>query len=90
MHEISLLQSLVDQIIKLAKENNAKVVNRVMVKVGAGVHIEPDHLREHFYQVAHDTVAQNAKIDVEIDSDPLSENAADIILQTLEMDNDEP
>ena len=90
MHEISLLQSLVDQIIKLAKEHNAKVVNRVKVKVGTRVHIEPDHLREHFYQVANGTIAQNAKVDVEIDSDPLSESAPDIILQTIEMDDDEP
>ena len=90
MHEISLLQSLVDQIIKLAKEHNAKVVNSVKLKVGVGVHIEPDHLREHFYQVANGSVAQNAKIDVEIDSDPLSKSAADIILQTIEMDDDEP
>jgi Zn finger protein HypA/HybF involved in hydrogenase expression len=89
MHEISLLQSLVDQIIKLAKEHNAKVVNSVKLKVGVGVHIEPDHLREHFYQVANGSVAQNAKIDVEIDSDPLSKSAADIILQTIEIDDDE-
>jgi hydrogenase nickel incorporation protein HypA/HybF len=90
MHEISLLQSLVEHIVKLAEEHNAKSVSRVRLKVGAGVHIEPDHLREHFYHLAYGTVAQDAKIDIEVETDALAKSAADIILQTMEMDDGVP
>ena len=90
MHETSLLQSLVEHIITLAEQNKAKSVTRVGLKVGAGVHIAPDHLREHFYDIARGTIAEQAHIDVDIDTDEYSENAADIILQTMEMEDGKP
>lgn len=54
MHEYSIIQSLLDMCEEHAKNNNAKEVSKVTVKIGVLSGIEP-----HLLQVAFDTFKEN-------------------------------
>jgi hydrogenase maturation protein HypF len=65
MHEMSLLRGLIKQIDAIARDNDASRVTSVRLKLGPLAHIEPDHLREHFVEAAHGTVAEYAVLEIE-------------------------
>jgi hydrogenase nickel incorporation protein HypA/HybF len=84
MHEMSLLQNLMDEILALARRHDAKSVSLIRLKIGAQTRISPDHLREHFTTAARGTVAQDAMLDVVEDTDPTA--GLDIILESVELE----
>jgi len=49
MHELSIMQSLRDQLEEIARAHRARRVARVALEVGALSNIVPDLLREAFY-----------------------------------------
>ena len=49
-------------------------------------HLSPEHLREHFDLAARGTLAENAQVEVEVDPDPEAEDAWDLILQSVEIE----
>jgi hydrogenase nickel incorporation protein HypA/HybF len=70
----------------VAREHDAKSVSRVKLKVGAMAHLSPEHLREHFDLAARGTLAEKAQVEVEVDPDPEAEDAWDLILQSVEIE----
>ena len=65
MHELSVCQGLIRQVEKIAAQNNALAVDRILLKVGPLSGVEPD-LLEHAFSIAREgTVAAKAKLDVE-------------------------
>jgi hydrogenase nickel incorporation protein HypA/HybF len=85
MHELSLIHGLMRQLQKLAQAHGADRVTAVKVKVGALAHCSPEHFREHFAQASRGTVAEGARVDVELALDEFDPQAQDIILDEFEI-----
>jgi len=65
MHELSLIIDLMRKIDVIAREQGARRVVGVKVRLGALSHISPAHLREHFEAAATGTIAEAATLDIE-------------------------
>ncbi len=64
MHEFSVVQSLLDLIEKNARENNAKSVSKVVVKIGKMSGIEPHLLKIAFDTFKEKTICENAELEM--------------------------
>ena len=67
MHEFSIVQSLLQLIEEYAIKNNAKEVKKIVVSVGVLSGVEPHLLEIAFNTFKEGTVAQNAKLVIEIE-----------------------
>ncbi len=82
MHEFSLLRGLIRQIEAIAVSNGADAVSVVRLKLGPLAHIEPDHLREHFTDAVKGTVADGARLDIEV-----TEELHELTLESIDIDS---
>lgn len=85
MHELSLIKDLVRKITSVACEHKAGKIVSVTVKLGALSHISPDHFREHFNHATHGTVAEGAKLHIEIVNDINNPTAQEVLLENIEV-----
>jgi len=65
MHEYAIAQALVEQIEKVARENNAGTVRRVVVQIGKLRGVVPEVLRWGFEVAAHDSLAAGVAVEIE-------------------------
>jgi len=65
MHEYAIAQALIEQVEKIAGENKARMVTRVVVQVGKLRRVVPEILRWGFEVAAADSVAAGAALDIE-------------------------
>jgi hydrogenase nickel incorporation protein HypA/HybF len=86
MHEFSLMADLLRKIDSLAREQQAKRVSSVKVRLGALCHISPDHFRDHFIAASHGTVAEGARLDLALASDPADASSQDIYLESITLE----
>lgn len=86
MHERALMRDVVARIEELARSEGATRVTRVAVRLGALSHFTPDHFREHFVDEARGTVAEGAAVDAELDGDMTDPRAADVVLESVEVE----
>lgn len=89
MHELTLLSGLINQIEKIAREENASRVSAVYVRLGALAHISEDHFKEHFEDAVQGTIAAAAKLYVTKSDDITDPTAQDIVLESLELETDD-
>ena len=68
MHEFSLITDLMRKIDVIAREQGARRVVGVKIRLGALSHISPAHFREHFEAAATGTIAEAARLDFEAPS----------------------
>ncbi len=61
MHEYSIVQSLLTQCEEHAKQNNAKKVTKVVVKIGIMSGVEPDLLKTAFDTFKEDTICDGCE-----------------------------
>ena len=66
MHEISLCESILDIIRDLAVRDDFTQVRRVCIEVGPFSSVEPEALRFGFDVVMRGSVAEGARLDIEI------------------------
>jgi hydrogenase nickel incorporation protein HypA/HybF len=66
MHELKIIQDIFPLIEKVAKENNLKAVNKVVLSVGKLRQVEPNFLRFAFTHVAEDTIAKDAELEIKL------------------------
>ncbi len=85
MHELSLLNNLMLKIEALAREHGCSEISEVKVWIGALAHISAEHFREHFEQAAKGSVAESARLCVEVSDDQQNEHAADILLLSVDI-----
>jgi len=64
MHEFSVVQSLMGLIEENAKQNNAKSVSKVVVKIGKMSGIEPHLLKLAFDTFKEKTICENAQLEM--------------------------
>jgi len=86
MHEQSLMIDLMRKIESVAKENDAKKVASLKIRLGALSHISPEHFKEHFLQASKGTLAESARLDVVVQGDLDDPNAQEIMLESLELE----
>jgi hydrogenase nickel incorporation protein HypA/HybF len=85
MHEASYMKGLMQQLQSIAEEHQAKQITGLRVKVGALTHFSKEHFIEHFVQAAQGTLAEGAKVEVELLDDESAPHALDIILDQCEI-----
>lgn len=86
MHEFSLMANLRDKIEVIAREQQAKRINKVFVQLGALCHISEDHFKEHFVEGMKGSVAEGAELHVDVLPDIHNPQAQDILLKSLEFE----
>jgi hydrogenase nickel incorporation protein HypA/HybF len=62
MHELSVCQSLLDQVSLIAADNHAAIVEKIYLQVGPLSGVEPDLLQHAFPIARANTVAANAEL----------------------------
>ena len=87
MHEHSVMDHLIRQIIHQANLAQATTVTSVSVKLGALSHMSLQHFKEHFEIAAKGTIAEHAKIVAQESQDIHDPHAAMIILQSIDVAN---
>lgn len=85
MHEFSLINNLIRKITSIALEHRARKVVGLTVKLGALSHISPDHFREHFINAIRGTVAEGARLNIEILTDMTNPQSQEVLLESIEM-----
>ncbi|MBZ3934874.1 hydrogenase/urease maturation nickel metallochaperone HypA [Methanimicrococcus blatticola] len=65
MHEYSLAMDLMESVLTTAEDNNAKIVNRISVKVGRIAHVNPMQLEFCLKSIGEGTIAENASYSFE-------------------------
>jgi hydrogenase nickel incorporation protein HypA/HybF len=87
MHEFSLINDLMRKIDAIAREQGARRVVGVKVRVGALSHFSPDHFREHLEAATIGTIAETAMLDIEVLRDEYDPNSQDILLDSAEVED---
>lgn len=85
MHEFSLVKDLIRKISSIALEQHASKVTAITVKLGALSHISPDHFREHFIHASRGTVAEGARLHIEILKDMTDPQSQEVLLENIEV-----
>ncbi len=86
MHELSLMSDLLKKIQEVAHDQGSDKVVGVCVKLGALAHISESHFRGHFKDGTRGTLAEHARLDVELCADIQDEHAQDILLTSVEVE----
>lgn len=85
MHEISLIKDLIHKVTTIAREQHARKVIGVTVKLGALSHISPDHFREHFVHASHGTISEGARLNIEFMTDITDPQSQEVLIQNIEV-----
>ena len=86
MHEASLMSGLMTKLESLAREQHAKRVKRVRVRLGALSHFSAEHFREHFEHASRGTLAEHALLDIELSTDIADPRAQDVVLESFDVE----
>lgn len=83
MHELSLIADLMQKVESIAASEKATKVLAVNVKLGALAHISPGHFRDHFVRAARGTIAEDARLFVELSEDVQDTQAQEVVLESV-------
>ena len=86
MHEQAVMRDLLGRILELATAERASAVTRVNVRLGALSHFTPEHFREHFEDASRGTRAEGATVEASLSYDATDENAAGVMLESVELE----
>jgi hydrogenase nickel incorporation protein HypA/HybF len=86
MHEASLMANLMRRINEIAWAEGARRVVGVSVCLGALSHMSAEHFTEHFELAAAGTIAEGARLDIVVSTDPRHANAQDLMLEKIEVE----
>ncbi|MCX7784905.1 MAG: hydrogenase maturation nickel metallochaperone HypA [candidate division WOR-3 bacterium] len=65
MHEFTITQSILNQVLTTAQKHKAKRINKIKLQIGEGSAIIPECVRFYFDQIKIGTIAENAILDFE-------------------------
>lgn len=85
MHEMSLINNLLGKMETIAREQNAKKISKVKIRLGALSHISAGHFREHFVEGVKGTAAEGAELEIETSNDLEDPHAQDILLISVDV-----
>ncbi len=61
MHEVSIMMSILDTALDVAKENNAQIINKITVEIGEKSGVVKDSLEFAFETVTKDSIASQSE-----------------------------
>ncbi len=67
MHELGIMNDVLDTALRVAQQNNGRKVTKITLKVGVLSGILPDYLKSFFELISKDTIAKDANLIVEIE-----------------------
>ena len=85
MHEQATVRDLVAKVEEIARENGAKRVVRIKVKLGALSHFTPEHFAEHWQDATGGTICAGCKVESELSEDMTDAQANGVILEDIEI-----
>jgi hydrogenase nickel incorporation protein HypA/HybF len=65
MHELAICQSILQQVLTVARSRNAQRISRITLRIGPLAGVEPELLRAAFPLVAAGTPGEGAMIEIE-------------------------
>jgi hydrogenase nickel incorporation protein HypA/HybF len=65
MHEMHLISDLLADILKHGKENNAKKISKIYLRMGEFTEINPEILKHHLNENSKGTIAEGAEVSIE-------------------------
>jgi len=80
MHELKLVKELAEKALNIAKENQAKKVNKIFIKIGANSHLTTESFSNLFKEFSKGTILEQAEIVIS----PTQEEG--LVLESLEME----
>lgn len=86
MHEASLIKDLIHKIETLAAQQQADVVTGVHVWLGALSHMSKSHFADHFGQASAGTIADGARLTIDVSGDFHDRNAQAVLLRSIEVE----
>ena len=66
MHELSICQSIIEQVTQIAQQNNAQSVSRIFIDIGPLSGVEATLLEHAFPIASAGSIAQNAVLETQI------------------------
>ncbi len=66
MHELSTMIRLVNQAVNVAKENQAKTVEAIVVEVGEMTDIVPEYLHKYYPEATNGTLLEGSALKTEV------------------------
>lgn len=85
MHEASLMKDLMRKIETVAREQNARKVVGLNIRLGALSHMSASHFREHFSVASQGTLAEGAELNIKVLTDTSDPQAQEILLESVEI-----
>lgn len=65
MHELSIMGNILDIVLDSARQNNARTVKRIQLRIGALSDVIPEWAQTYFDMLSKDTMADGAVLDIE-------------------------
>lgn len=65
MHELGIMENVLEVALEYAEQNNVKKIRAINLTVGALLNIVPDDAQKFFNCVSRNTIAENAKINIQ-------------------------
>jgi hydrogenase nickel incorporation protein HypA/HybF len=87
VHEFSLINDLIRKIESIARDQGARRVVTLKVKLGALSHISAEHFREHFEAAARGTIAEGGRLEIEALTNEYDPHAQDTLLESVELED---
>jgi hydrogenase nickel incorporation protein HypA/HybF len=85
MHETGMIRDLVRRVEIAAREAGARRVSGVAVWLGALSQMSGEHFRAHFDEEARGTIAEGARLILEISDDAAAPHAQSVMLRSVDL-----
>ena len=86
MHEASLMKGLMRRLDELADAEGARRITAVSVWLGALSHMSAAHFTEHFEDAAAGSIAEGARLDIDVSENMEDANAQEILIRSVEVE----
>ena len=86
MHEKAVMDDLIRKLEAEAEAEGGRRVTRIRVRLGALSHFTEAHFREHFEDAAQGTLAEGAKVETKLRTDPTEPGAQGVVLESLDLE----
>jgi hydrogenase nickel incorporation protein HypA/HybF len=86
MHERSVLDALMRKVATEVALTGATRARALTVRLGALSHFSPEHFREHFQAASQGTVADGARLTIEVGTDPGDPDAQGVLLVSMQLE----
>jgi len=83
------MDDLIAKIVSTARNEGARRVVSIRVRLGSLSHFTPDHFREHFVDAAHGTAAEGAAVNAATAGKPTDPDAQSVVLEEVVLEFDD-